>query len=199
MFSEKFQILRSAKFILLILFFSAFQQMNAQKAETEDPTKVKSKGFQKTANPYIHYVYINGFKNYTVEKLEGKETGFHELRFHHVVSAMYTRQLMFDNFGKWQNEIEILGTEPMLVWRDIKLLKNSKETFTVFAGGISEWKEKYASISVFDSKRNDCLAENHPLRKQLIQFFSEKIWNLADAKAFEKALHERNSKDLKNK
>ncbi len=199
MFFKKYHIHRSAKFIVLILFSAVFQQINAQQKPTEDPAKIKSKGYQKTANPNIHYVYTNGFKDYSIEKLEGKETGFHELRFHHVASAMYTRQLMFDNFGKWQNEIEILGTEPMLVWRDIKLLKNSKETFTVFAGGISEWKEKYASISVFDSKRNDCLAENHPLRKQLIQFFSEKIWNLADAKAFEKAFHERNSKDLKNK
>ncbi len=199
MFSDKSPIHRSATFIILMLFSAICQQINAQQNTTEDPLKVKSKGFQKTANPYIHYVYIKGFKNYTIDKLEGKEAGFHELRFHHVASVMYTRQLMFDSFGKWQNEIEISGSEPMLVWRDVTLLKNSKETFTVFAGGISEWKEKYASVSVFDSKRNDCLAENHPLRKQLIQFFSEKIWNLADAKAFEKAYHERNSKDLKNK
>ena len=183
------------KIYINLLLSLAFSYYTAQdKPKIENPKTIKSKGFERTANPYTKFVYKSGFRNYTVEKIESKtetkNSVYHELRFHSVYSQMYTRQLMFDNFGIWTKDIAASVGEPMLVWRKVKLFQNSNETFTVFTNGAKDFKLMYASVYVFDAEGKDCLDENHPLRNKLIKLFSEKIWNLTENKKFETAYKE---------
>lgn len=180
---------------LTVLFAAAFQWIPAQeKPAIENPKAIKSKGYERTANPYTRFVYKSGFRNYTVEKIENKTATktsvYHELRFHSVYSQMYTRKAMFDSYGPWTKDIASSVGEPMLVWRNVKLFPDSKETFTVFANGAKDFKLMYASVYVFDSKGKDCLAEDHPMRSKIIKLFSEKIWNLTESKNFETAYKE---------
>lgn len=179
----------------VLVFILSFQiSVGQEKPTIENPKNIKNKGYERTANPYTKFTYKNGFRNYTIEKIENKTDTktnvYHELRFHSVFSQMYTRQLMYDNYGMWTKDIGSDYGEPILIWRNVKLFPNSDETFTVFANGLRDFKNLYASVYVFDSKKNDCLDEKNPFRERLIKLFSEKIWNLSENKNFEKAYKE---------
>ncbi len=186
MTKNTFKIVVSAALLLMLQLV-----YGQEKPAIENPKTIKNKGFERTANPYTKFVYKSGFRNYTVEKIESKTdtktTVYNELRFHSVYSQMYTRKAMFDNYGAWTKDIASSVGEPILVWRNVKLFPDSKETFTVFANGVKDFKLMYASVYVFDSKGKDCLEENHPMRSKIIKLFSEKIWNLTESKNFETA------------
>ncbi|QFG52741.1 hypothetical protein [Chryseobacterium sp.] len=179
------------KSLSALALFTACTLSSAQIRSGEDPTKIKSKGFSKTANPFTHYLYKNGFRDYTVTKIETKtetETkSYNELRFHSVNSQNYTKILMYNAFGPWHRAMESTDNNYTLVWRDVKLLPGSAEKFTVFTNGVRSFRYMYAAVNVFDSENRDCLAEGHPMREKLIRHFSEKIWNLGDSKAFDEA------------
>jgi hypothetical protein len=179
----------SIKMVFALLLFTVSALATAQIGPSENPRKIKSKGFTKTANPFTHYLYIKGFREYQVVKIEtiteGVTKTYNELRFNSVYSQDYTKKLMFDQFGKWDREITSPGNDPTLVWRDVKLFGDSGESFTVFSNGVRSFKHMYAAVNVFDSQNKDCLDENHPLRPKLIKYFSEKIWNLSDSKKFQ--------------
>ncbi|MBW8359797.1 MAG: hypothetical protein K0M63_08380 [Weeksellaceae bacterium] len=179
----------SIKLLFALFLCTVSVLATAQIGPTENPKKVKSKGFTKTANPFTQYLYIKGFRDYQVVKIETKaqdvSKSYSELRFNSVYSQHYTKKLMYDQFGKWDREIVSLGSDPTLVWRDVKLFADSGETFTVFANGVRSFKHMYAAVNVFDSQNKDCMDENHPLRPKLIKYFSEKIWNLSDSKEFQ--------------
>ncbi|MCC2590224.1 hypothetical protein [Chryseobacterium sp. MFBS3-17] len=181
----------SVKIILTLTTALFSTGLSAQFSSSENPDKVKSKGYTKTANPFTHYLYKKGFRNYDVvkneNKTDGKTTAYHELRFHSVYHQNYTQKLMYDQFGLWHKEINTETKAPALVWRDVKLFRDSPETFRVFAQGERSFRHMYASVYVFDSQEKDCLAEDHPLRDRIIQYFSDKIWNLSDSNAFAEA------------
>lgn len=179
------------KLLLTAGLFTVSFLCTAQMSTGEDPTKIKSRGYSKTANPFTHYLYKNGFRDYSVTKIETKtetETkSYNELRFDSVYSQNYTKILMFNGFGQWDRAMESTGNNYTLVWRDVKLLPGSAEKFTVFTNGVRSFRYMYAAVNVFDSENRDCLAEGHPMREKLIKHFSEKIWTLGDGKAFDEA------------
>ncbi len=76
---------------------------------------------RKTANPHTPYIYENGYRNYTVVKVPFVENNvtieLNELKFNAVSSAMYTKKVIFDRFGKWTKEIKRENQRhPILVW-----------------------------------------------------------------------------------
>ena len=99
-----------------------------------------------------------------------------ELRFYKVRSALDGMKLMYLEYGEWdgQDQGKHQQSIQQLIWETIELL-GTDETFTVFTDGKETAKDYFASLSVLDEKGNDCLAQNHPLRQQLIEILLSKM------------------------
>jgi len=144
---------------------------------------------QETSNPNSPNINKNGYKNYelvqilTVRGIDSTYTN--ELRFNGVHSALYTKKLMFDKFGKWDREIRIHDDRhPVLVWEKRKLLDNDDIVYSVAATGVESMKEMYASVMVFGVGNRDCLSQNITRKDSLISYFSNGIINLSSDKKF---------------
>jgi hypothetical protein len=142
-----------------------------------------------TANPNTPFIYKNGYKNFEIKQILSLNTNdslyINQLRFNAVLSAMYTQNLMYNKFGKWDKEIWLSETDmPILMWENRKLIDSQSQLFTVFVSGTESWKEIYASVIVFDSKDQDCLSEISENKNLLIKFFSTEIRNLNSNKKF---------------
>lgn len=144
-----------------------------------------------TENPNNPYIYENGYKNYEIiriQTIQNKDTSYvSELRFHAVLSAFYSKKLMFDRFGKWTNQI-FLNNErhPVLIWENVKLFDSQNKLYSVAAYGIESWEEMYTSFMVLDSDNQDCLAKSGSEKDSIVQFFSNEIINLKSTSNFHK-------------
>ncbi len=148
-----------------------------------------------TPNPNIPFIYRNGFKNYSVKPLLMVEnhdsTYINELRFNAVESAMYTQKLLYDRFGKWSEEINQPNySHPTFLWKNIRLFKNKNKYFTVAANGEEQYDGIYASLMVYDSQNNDCLASDNADRESLIKYFSKGIKKLSSDEHFYSLWHQ---------
>lgn len=208
------------KFTLIFTYFFLIYECSAQKIINFEPKK-EFKETQKniyipqqrkveTASKELYYPYlhINGFKDYEITKKEvpllaKEKIKVSEISFNATYSSFYTRKVMFDNFGDWNKGLFLKKSRfPLLIWEDIKLLKNSDELFTVIAGGFEDTnglqlKSKvtknnhsiYSSIIVLDSNGNDYLAGNRPHKKDIINFFANGIKNLDNSLLFYTKFH----------
>ncbi|MCG7282017.1 hypothetical protein MHJ94_12030 [Chryseobacterium taklimakanense] len=167
---------------LLILFGCSSQSTN----------KTKEKGIgiaQKTANPNTPYIYKKGFLNYNILKIpviqKNDTITLNELKFNAVFSAMYTKKVMYDKFGKWTKEIRPNNEpHPILLWENVKLFEDENKLFSVYASGDENWNEIYASVLVYDDQKNDCLKENNLLKEKVVNYFSNGIQNLNNNQEF---------------
>lgn len=109
--------------------------------------------------------------------IDNKTQKITEAKFFCLHSFLQTKKIMYDAFGKWNDET--LGSQsqhPRLIWKAIPLLKNSTQKFTILADGEEPYKEEtYASISVLDENGQDALATNSQFKELLVEFFSSKI------------------------
>ena len=133
-----------------------------------------------TKNPNTPVIYKNGFKDYGIVPIlsvKGKDTiATNELRFNAVYSALYSGKLMYGRFGKWNKIIRDQDERnPLLIWENIPIFKNNNERYTVTTSGIESWGEMYTSVTVRNSKNEDCLSEKAAEKGALIQYFSEGI------------------------
>lgn len=144
---------------------------------------------QKTVNPNTPYIYKNGYNHISIVpilSLNGNDSTYiNELRFNAVFSAMYTKKLMYDKYGKWDKEIwPEKERHPILVWENIQLFDSEKELFSIAANGTESWEEMYASVIVFDSQDNDCFKENSKHKESLLTFFDLGIRSVNSDKEF---------------
>lgn len=144
---------------------------------------------QKTSNPNNPYIYKNGYKNWEIKPnliiQDADSTYLNELRFNAVFSAMYTQKLMFDKYGKWDKEIWLEGdSTPILIWENRQLIDSNPELFNVAATGTESITEMFASVNVFDSKKQDCFSQQYPAKDTLIHFFATAIRNLKSNHTF---------------
>lgn len=174
------------KNLLLLLFAILSTKSLAQK-------KNKERGFgtrQRTANPNTPFIYKNGYLNYSILKkavvLKKDSVNVHVLKFNAVFSAMYSKKVMYDKFGKWTIEIRpnFSDQHPILVWEKVKLFENEDKLYTVYADGDESWEEIYASFMVFDENNDDCLSDSHSDKTKVIEYFSNGIKNLSNNKDF---------------
>ena len=173
-------------FILMLLFCFS-NNLYSQKVKKSKPVGNR----KETSNPNSPYIYENGYKDYEVLKkltITEKDTTYvYELKFNDVASAMYTKKILFDKFGKWKTAIPAGDNRNfILIWENIKLFDDKEELFTVMADGIESWEEMFASVMVFDSKNNDCLSENNEYKNEIITLFSDSIQNLNKDNTFYK-------------
>ena len=185
-FSVSRNYMRNTFLILSILLISF--SCNSQKRIQNN----QKKGIgiaQKTANPNTPYIYKKGFLNYNIVKIpvihNSDTITLNELKFNAVYSAMYTKKVMYDKFGKWAKEIRPNNeSHPILLWENVKLFEDENKFFTIYANGDENWNEIYASVLVFDNEKNDCLKENSSFRDKIVHYFSNSIQNLNDNENF---------------
>lgn len=124
----------------------------------------------------------NGFKTVLYEEFKSvvnKDTiKLNEVKYECVHTAMYTKKVMYDKFGKWHKEIyPNKERHPMLIWENIKLFANDSTKFTIATNGLESIETIYASILVFDQNNNDLLAKSSPYRDKLVDYFGKLIIN----------------------
>ena len=143
----------------------------------------------KTANPNIPFIYKKGYANYNIIETalpypKNSELK-NELRFHAVYSAMYTKQAMYNHFGKWTKVISKPNDlNPTLVWENVKLFDNDNQEFTVYTDGVEENEKMYASVIVLYNNQQDALTENSPYKEKIISLYSNAILNLKNNNKF---------------
>jgi len=136
------------------------------------------------------------------EGIEGKFTAvsemdttyINELQYHCVRSALLSKKVMFDKFGRWDYGV-FPGTDRhhVLFWDEIQLFKNDTTTFTIAAYGKEEKSYMYSAFMVLDHKGNDVLIDSvkrNRFNNQLYNFiknnnkkkqdFYEEYWNSID-------------------
>lgn len=136
-----------------------------------------------TENPNNPYIYEKGYKNFEIIKtktIQNKDTSYvSELRFNAVFSALYSKKIMFDRFGKWTNQIYLNNERhPILIWENVKLFETRDKRYSIAANGVESWEEMYTSFLVLDSNNKDCLAKSGSEKDSIVQFFSNEIINL---------------------
>ncbi|TQO37081.1 hypothetical protein GQ41_1677 [Arenibacter algicola] len=101
---------------------------------------------------------------------------FNEVKFYCVNNtALYTKKVMFDKFGKWSKEIYPNNEmHPILLWENLKLFEKDSTTFTIATLGDESFKTIYASFMVFDSIGNDFLSDIN-YKEKLIPYFEDLI------------------------
>ena len=101
---------------------------------------------------------------------------------------MYTKQVMYERFGKWSKEVRpnIDESHPILVWEKVKLFEGEDKQYSVYTSGDENWNEIYASVLVFDENNNDCLNASYSSKEKIIEYFSNGIQNLSNGKDFYK-------------
>ena len=172
---------------VLILFGIGILSCSSSKTISNDENGIGIR--KKTSNPNTPYIYKNGYRDFeitpTLTVNENDSTYINELRFNAVFSSMYTKKLMFDEFGKWDKEIRPNNERhPILVWENKRLFNKENKTYSIAASGIESKKEMYASVIVFDSENRDCLSETHPKKDSIINYFSNGIINLKSDRMF---------------
>jgi len=122
----------------------------------------------------------NSFSNIIYDKfisVVNKDTiKLNEVKYECVHTAMYTKKIMFDKFGKWHKEIYAnKESHPILVWENIQLFPKDSTKFTIATNGLESSTTIYASILIFDKDNNDLLAENSSYRDKLVNLFGQFI------------------------
>lgn len=98
---------------------------------------------------------------------------------------MLTKRIMYENFGVWNREIQMLNQEfESLVWNNIKLIDDLGTQFTIIAGGEENKNELFASIIVLDENQKDYLQENEPVKLKITKYYLEKIEKLDNSTVF---------------
>ena len=77
-----------------------------------------------------------------------------------------------------------------MLWENVKLFPTSDDTFDVIAGGVESYQNCFASVMVYDSRNNDCLADNAALKNTVVMYFSDGIRKLKGNQKFYKAYWE---------
>jgi len=119
--------------------------------------------------------------------INGEQKYLTKVNFENQDHLMLTRQVMFDSFNKWDvaNVRKENSLEEILIWKNIALLDNDEE-FTVIAGGASVDNNVINTIMVYDSNKNDALANNSKYKREILSFFIHKM----DATTYESDFYE---------
>ena len=191
------------KYIIVILFSFLFLS-----CYTSAPRTYRSGDIECIYSENNMFAQINMDRRTFV--VNGDSTVFNEMRFHCVGGAMKTKQIMFDNHGRWDQAVYHDGKQhPMLVWENVDFLKNSSE-YDVFADGIESRNLSYSSVMIFDEQNHDVLSQQSVELDTLSNYFMtlvkmkvdssefyEQYWKMVDPQHWEKLKRIKN--DIKNR
>lgn len=173
----------------IVLLFTIILIMSCNASKTTNKNRVGLK--VKTSNANTPYIYKYGYGDFTIQPIlvnqSTDSTYVNELRFNAVYSSFYTKQLLFEKYGRWDKEIWIEGNNhPILIWKNRQLLKPSATLYTVAANGSESKQGIFATILVFDSKDQDALADDSLVKQQFVTFFCEGMKKLNKSSSFYK-------------
>jgi hypothetical protein len=158
--------MKKTLFITFIIISSISCAVKKKHIQEKQCNRVLKNDFRNIVSDQFNYLTENG--TLTVN----------EVKFECVFSAMYTKKVMYDKFGLWNEEVYINSeTRPNLVWNNIHLFDNDDTKFTIIARGIENPTTTYASIMVLDHKNNDLLSPTSKYKSKLINLFSQLIKN----------------------
>lgn len=97
-----------------------------------------------------------------------------EIRYNNGGTALYTKKVMFDKFGMWDEEIMVEEESRLsvLVWKNKRLISGIEENFTVIASSMEGYDGMFGSFMVVDNNKKDQLKEAAPFRKELIFYLT---------------------------
>lgn len=198
-------------FYLLIILSCSAKKNTIAKQKTNQKYHIVTPQVLKTYDQTLKYpfIHINGFKDFEINSsnlIKNKNSSYaKELRFNATYSSFYTKNVMYEKFGLWDEEYKVKREKhPVLIWKNVKLF-NDENLYTVYATGFENSKGDgnqvksnsyhkqvkggnysiYASIIVLDSSGKDCLSDdNLTLRKSIIEYFSNGIKNLTSNNEF---------------
>ena len=104
-------------------------------------------------------------------------TYINELRINRVPSAMYSGELMYSRYGKWDKEVWTKGGGLILVWEKRKLIESQNKLYSIATDGEENWEGMFASVVIFDLKNRDCLTETSEDRNSLLKYFKSAVKN----------------------
>lgn len=100
-----------------------------------------------------------------------------ELRIYRIESANDARYMMTQTYGgctqfgegKYQDNIN------QLMWKEVSLLSDEIEKFTILTDGTETGTDYFSSIIIFDSENRNCLADNYPNREAVLNALLHKL------------------------
>lgn len=198
-------------FCLLIILSCAAKKNTIAVAKTNQEYQIDTPKIVKTSDQTLKYPYlhINGFKDFEINTSnlikDHNSLYAKELRFNATYSSFYTKKVMYEKFGLWNETYRVHKEKhPVLIWKNVNLL-NNKELYTVYATGFENSKGDgnqvknnryhqqvkggnysiYASIMVLDANGKDCLSDDDlSLKNSMIAYFSDGIKNLTTNNEF---------------
>lgn len=121
----------------------------------------------------------NSYKFATIEdfySVVNKDTfRLKELRFSGVHDRYYIQKGMYDRFGKWEQSVYKKQYDTLLIWNDVRILKNSDKLFKIAAKGHRVGVNVYTAVLVFDENNNDMFGEDSVYKEQLANYFANLI------------------------
>lgn len=126
----------------------------------------------------VNYINYSQYKIVETPLLVEKDTLLiNELRFFKIKSIKDVSHIMYSNFGVWDEKTQgfhqnAIGT---FIWKNVKLLPNSEELFTVIADGKETSNDYFACVMIFDSQSKDCLKEANNYKDKITNFFRFKM------------------------
>ena len=82
---------------------------------------------------------------------------------------------MYDRFGKWGQSVYKKQYDTLLIWNDVRILKNSDKSFKIAAKGHRVGVNVYTAVLVFDENNNDMFGEDSVYKEQLANYFANLI------------------------
>lgn len=110
--------------------------------------------------------------------LDNDTLHFNEVKFYCINNnSFYSRKVMFDKFGMWQNEIYPKNERhPILLWTNLQLFEKDTTRYSIAALGDENRETLYASFMAFDSNGKDVL--NDSIQQNiLVNYFENLIKN----------------------
>lgn len=123
--------------------------------------------------------HANGYSEIVFERyktlLEQDTIIFNEARYQCAQTALYTKKVMYDKFGKWNQEIyPTNNSHPILLWENVELFSDGQK-YNVFATGAETSTDIYSSVMVFDQNDRDLLSESSTQKTVLANYFGSLI------------------------
>ncbi|SDR65860.1 hypothetical protein [Christiangramia echinicola] len=145
-------------------------------------TSCANKNINSRLNSYEIYPSI------TIEEFN-KVQMINELKFKPKNSSLDGIKYMYQNYGKWDNSIDIDRTYPLLIWENIKLIEGDDELYTVGLSGEQSTYTNYCSVIVYNSKNENCFDEKSNIKDALARMFIQRTENISESdKSLEKLI-----------
>ncbi len=93
-----------------------------------------------------------------------------EYKIESFKTALVTKKMMFDWYGKWDKVLYTETQHSLLIWTNRRIINESTETFTVIASSLETNEGLFGSIQILTSDNRDALAYDSPYREYLNEF-----------------------------